>query len=262
MQSRVWLKKPGSDWRMVRNYGANTWTWNTAGYPNGTYLVGVWVRNVGSPRSYDAWAIQTYYLGDTPNCSMGLTLQANPAAPQLPGSSVQLNAWSYVCGGLYEYWIKAPGADWKILAGYSTNTVATWDTTGARSGIYELGVWEKLPGWKPAYLSYNIITYQLDVGQCTVATVAPNLASPQAPGTKIIFSVGAVDCSGPEYEIWLQPSPSAAWVLLQPYAVGNPYTLDTAGAPAGQIRIGVWARQTGSPYKYDTYAIESYWLGT
>ena len=261
-QGRFWLKQPGSAWKMMRDYGAFTWTWNTKGYPNGTYLVGVWMRQVGSPKTYDAYDIQTYYLGDTPNCSTGLTFQATPGAPQLPGTQVQLFAHSVVCGGLYEFWIKPPGKDWKILVPYSTNSAPVWDTTGYPNGTYEIGVWEKLPGWKPKYLSYNITTYRLDVGQCSAAIITSDLASPQAPGAQITFQGSAADCGTPDIEFWLEPSPGAPWVVLRAYAPQAPFTLDTTGAPAGQIRIGVWARQPGSSTSYDTYAIVSYYLGT
>jgi hypothetical protein len=261
-QGRFWLKKPGGVWKMMRDYGAWTWTWNTKGYPNGTYLVGVWLRQVGSPKTYDAYDIQTYYLGDTPNCSTGLSFQATPGAPQAPGTSVQLFAHSVVCGGLYEFWMKRPGLDWKIFVPYSTNPAATWDTTGYPNGTYEIGVWEKLPGWKPKYLSYNITTYRLDVGQCDAAIISSDLASPQAPGAQITFQGSVADCGTPDLEFWLEPSPGAPWVILRAYAPQAPFTLDSTGAPAGQIRIGVWARQPGSNTRYDTYAITSYWLGT
>ena len=220
------------------------------------------MRQVGSPKAYDAYDIQTYYLGDTPNCSTGLSLQATPSAPQKPGTTVQLAAHSSVCGGLYEFWMKRPGNDWKIFAPYSTNPGATWDTTGYANGTYEIGVWEKLPGWKPAYLSYNITTYRLDVGPCMTAQLSSDLASPQAPGAQITFQGSVTDCAAPDLEFWLEPTPGGPWYLLRGYAPQAPYTLDTTGAPAGQIRIGVWARQTGSTNRYDTYSIVSYYLGT
>jgi hypothetical protein len=40
---------------IVKSYStSNTWTWNTSGVTAGTYSVLVWVRNVGSPASYEA----------------------------------------------------------------------------------------------------------------------------------------------------------------------------------------------------------------
>lgn len=260
--SRVWLQRPGGAWQLMRDYtSATTWTWDTTGYPNGTYQVGLWVRQHLSGTDYDAYDIATHYLGAAPNCATGLTLKATPPSPTgPPGQQVQLTSSSICSPVEYEYWIKWPGRGWTILLPYSTTSNPVWSTVGYPTGTYELGVWVKPQSSTIKYSGYAILTYRLGVLPCRVATIDSDLPSPQQPGYTITFLFAGF-CMAPSFEVWLKPSPSHAWVRLRGYTTDTYYRLDTVGAPRGPIEVGVWARQDGSTSAYDAYAIITYWLG-
>ena len=62
-QFEFW-RAPGASnrWTAVQAWGTgNTWTWDTTS-AGGPYRVGVWVRQNGSPASYDSYAIVTYWV--------------------------------------------------------------------------------------------------------------------------------------------------------------------------------------------------------
>lgn len=264
-QFRFWLKRPGGSWVAMRGWGNSEWTWNTRGYPMGTYEAAVWARQPGSPRSYDAYGSSTFYLGVS--ASATVTLTPLPLPPGAPGTLVRLDAGYGGPQAQYRFWIKTPSAGWKVLRAYSSSPTAYWDTTGLPVGTYQLGVWARLLPlypWSGAYNAYAIITYSLTFGPCTGTTLTTDLTSPQATGAQITLTAAATypDCDQPSYEFWLFPSAAIGWVVLQPYDATDTFALDTTGAPDGPIRIGVWARQTGSTAGYDTYAIVTFWIGS
>lgn len=265
-QFRFWLLRPGGQWTMVRDYGSNSWTWNTKGYPNGTYQFGVWARRSGSLRAYDVYGIKSYALGNTAVCS-DTNITATDAAPAPPGQILHFSADSiFACQiAQFEFWLKPPVGAWRIVVPYQSSNAFDLDTTGFPLGTYQVGVWRSNGslGSGP-YSAYAIMSYQLAAGTCTWATLAPDMQSPKSPPATITFTAGSSfpECPTPDYEFWLLPSPQIGWVILQPYATGTTYALDTTGAPNGPIEVGVWARQPGSTNSYDSYAIVTFWIGS
>ncbi len=70
---------------------------------------------------------------------------------------------------------------------------------------------------------------------CTVASLTPDLPSPQAPGTSIVLT-GLANCvtgATPDYSFWIKP-PGGTLALVQDYGVGNTYTW------TGQVTLGTW----------------------
>jgi hypothetical protein len=263
---RFWLLKPGGSWKLMRDYGSSTWTWNTTGYPAGIYQVGVWARRAGSLKAYDTYGIKTYGLGYAGLCATNGGISSPDTPPVPPGSVLTFNAeYPFACapnGPNVEFWLKPPGGVWKVVRAYQQNSTLNLDTTGLPVGTYEIGAWISI-GRSP-YNSYAIMTFQLGVYTCTAVTIGSDIPSPQSPGATITFSASLPNsnCLSPDLEFWLLPSPSTGWVVVQPYSATATYTLDTTGAPAGMIQVGVWARQTGSPNRYDTYATMTFWLGS
>jgi hypothetical protein len=263
---RFWLLRPGGSWKMVRDYGSSTWTWNTKGYPDGVYQVGVWAKRPGSLKAYDVYGIKSYGLGFVRVCATTADISM-PAAAIAPGDPAQFVATTpFGCrtfGANYEFWLKAPGGAWKVVQPYQQDSnIFGLNTTGWPLGTYEVGVW--ITTGRIPYDSYAITTFQLGVITCTAATIGTDLASPQSPGATITVSGSSSsnDCPSPDIEFWLLPSPSTGWVIVRPYGATTTFALDTTGAPPGMIQIGVWVRQPGSPNSYDTYATMSFWLGS
>jgi hypothetical protein len=149
-----------------------------------------------------------------------------------------------------------------VKQSYIATTTWSWNTTGYPLGTYQVGVWAKATASSASYDAFFIGTYQLDVGPCTSAGISASPASPQAPGTAITFTATSTDCAAPQYEFWLLPPPGTSWLVAQPYGVGTTFSWSTTGLATGPYRVGVWARQNGSPSSYDSYAILTFWLGT
>jgi len=91
---------------------------------------------------------------------------------------------------------------------------------------------------------------------CTSASITPNMASPQAPGATITFTATATHCTAPQFEFFLQPL-GGSWTAQTAGFGANTWAWNTTGLAPGVYGVGVWARQTGSFTRY-----ESYWLGT
>ena len=252
-QFRFWLQPHGGAWTMQQDYGANSWTWNTATSAAGTYEVGVWARQPGSTASYDAYGFTTFVLGSATCSSAGLS--AGTAPPQAPGPTVTFTATSNGCTSpQYEFWLLPPGGSWSVTRGFSSTAAWGWNTSSYAPGTYQVGVWAKAAASAASYDAYFIGTYQLDVGQCTAAGISASPASPQTAGTSITFTATSTGCGSPSYEFWELPPPGTTWQAVRPYSNAGTFLWNTSGA-SGPYRIGVWARQAGSPTSYDSYAI-------
>jgi hypothetical protein len=246
---------------MQRDYGANSWTWNTTGLAAGTYQLGVWARQPGSSAAYDAYGFTTFRLGAGSCIAAGLS--PNVASPQAPGATVIFTGTSNSCTSpLYQFWLLPAGGSWTVKQSYSAMATWSWNSTGYALGTYQVGVWAKASASTATYDAYFIGTFTLDIGPCTSAGISASPASPQAPGTAITFTATSTDCAAPQYEFWLLPPPGTTWSVKQAYGPGTTFAWTTTGLPQGPYRVGVWARQNGSPNSYDSYAILTYWIGT
>jgi hypothetical protein len=59
---QFWIKAPGGSWTIMQAYSTmTTFSWNTTGLPAGTYDWSVWVKDSGSPNSYDVFVPGTAY---------------------------------------------------------------------------------------------------------------------------------------------------------------------------------------------------------
>ena len=257
-QFRWWVMAPGGPWTVAQDYSPSSFTWNTAGLRAGTYQLGVWARQPGSARAYDAYAIESFTLGSAACSDVGLT----PGSVFQPaGAAVAVTAASTCTGTSFEFWLLSPNGGWTMQRGYGAPGW-TWNTAGLAAGNYEVGVWVRQAGSTATYDAYSITTYVLGTETCTSVSLASSPASPQAPGTAVTLSAGASGCTAPTYEFWLLPPPGAAWSVAQQYGTGASFGWNTAGLAPGAYRVGVWARQSGSPSAYDTYAILTFWVGS
>jgi hypothetical protein len=57
-----WVLPPGGSWTVLREWGGNTFSWNTTGLAGGTYQLSLWARVIGST-GLDATSQQPYTLG-------------------------------------------------------------------------------------------------------------------------------------------------------------------------------------------------------
>lgn len=250
----------GSTWTMKQDYSTSSWNWDTTGLPAATYQVGVWARQKGSTRAYEAYGFDTFAVRS--GACTSADLNPNVAAPQTPGASITFTATSNSCTTpKYEFWLQALDGTWSIKRGWGAATW-TWATSGYAPGTYQVGVWVKQAGSTAAHDAYYIGSFPLRVANCTSASISAGPASPQAPGSAITFTGTSTACTAPAYEFWMLKPNSTAWTIVQPYGTGTTFASDTTGLAPGMYQVGVWARQTGSTRSYDSYAILTFWLGT
>jgi hypothetical protein len=237
-------------------WGAGTWAWNTTGLKPGIYGVGVWVRSTGSTAGYESWWLGTYTLtGQTCTSTQASTLATSPVAPN---SAVSWTGTASGCNNPeYRFYVLAPGGVWTLKRGYGSASW-TWDTTGLPNGTYQIGIWARQIGSANAYDAYNFTTIVIGSGTC-VATITPQQASPQTPGTTVTVFGSSNNCTTPSYEFLLLP-PGGAWTVTRPFSTTASWNWITTGLPTGTYQLGVWAKQAASTRKYDAYAITIFTL--
>ena len=191
-----------------------------------------------------------------PSCTSA-TLAPGSASPQAPGATINFTASATMCPGpRFKFLLLRPGGTWTVQRDYGSATWS-WNTAGLPAGTYQVGVWARQPGTAKAYDSFGITTFVLGVDRCISSGLSPGVAAPQAKGTVVTFTAASTGCTAPKYQFWLLP-PGGAWTSVQAFGAGTTWSLNSANYPAGLFQVGVWARQTGSTSRYDSFFIATY----
>jgi hypothetical protein len=257
---QFWIKAPGGSWAIVQTYSTTTtFSWNTIGLVAGAYYWSVWVKDSGSPSSYDVFVPGTLYTLTTVACASPAAT-ATPASPQGSGTTITITATSTTCPHpMYQFWTKATGGSWTIAKAYSTSATFSWNTTGLPAGTYYWSVWVRDSGSAGICNSMGCYDqfvsgtpYVLSTTACTSpsATVAP--ASPQPAGTTITITATSATCTHPMYQFWIK-APGGSWTIMQAYSTMTTFSWNTTGLPAGTYDWSVWVKDSGSPNSYDVF---------
>ncbi|HZK73597.1 MAG TPA: hypothetical protein VFD88_06315, partial [Clostridia bacterium] len=177
-----WVRNAAGAWSIAVPFPAgNTFAWNTSSLHTGTYQIGVWAKQQGSTRSYDAFAFVTYTLTaaiitGTTNCQ-AVDVGANPPSPNRPLQDITFTATSYGCDSpQYRWWVRDTSAVWHVVQDYSASSdTFIWSGVSRKPGTYLVGVWARQAGSTASYQSYSFITYALQIeGQpCTSVGISP-----------------------------------------------------------------------------------------
>jgi len=154
------LMNPQGAWSIVRPYSAvNTWTWNTASIPAGSYVLQVWARNAGTTVTYDAWKGLAFSISRTPVTAV--TLSASAPSPQTGGAVITFSASASGTSGSYEYQfvLMNPQGAWSIVRPYSSTNSWTWNTASIPTGSYVLQVWARNAGTTVSYDTWKGLTF-------------------------------------------------------------------------------------------------------
>jgi len=253
---KFWLQSPGGAWTQVQDYDGPTWVWNTTGFALGSYVVNVWVTQIGSGVAVQANHLMPYTLGPGAACTAsGLT--SDKASPQQIDFTITFTATSAGCTAPeYLFYLQAPNGNWSIQRSYGGPTWA-WHTTGlATIGLYHVNVWVRSAGSGVAVQSNTIVPFQILDRVCTSAGLTANKTSPQAHGVVITFTATSAACARPEYLFYLKgPGLNGTWSIVRGYD-GTQWAWSTAGvASIGTYEINVWVTAVGSPSKVQTNAV-------
>jgi cytochrome c peroxidase len=189
--------------------------------------------------------------GSTP---VTLNVAANLPAPQGVGTPVTFSATAQGGTGSYEYrfWLNdGSGAGFQLKRDYAASGSWTW--TPAQAGNYDIFVEARNAGSTVSRNAYAAIySYQVLTAAATAVTVAPSLASPQAPGTAISFTATGQGGTGPyEYRFYLNSG--SGYALTRDYN-SNP-TWTWTPAAAGSYDIFVEVRAAGTQVLRDAYVV-------
>jgi hypothetical protein len=177
----------------------------------------------------------------------------SPASPQLPGTSVTWTAAASGGSGTYEYKFDLwDGSSFSTVQSYGASATWTWNTTGLALGNYSVQVQARSAGSIASYEAVQIVPYTL-VGSLpsgTTVSLTPSPASPQPPGTSVVWTASASGGSAPyQYEFWLE-DPNESMSLAQAYSASNTFTWDTTGL-AGTYKMRVLVRNAGTSVGWD-----------
>ncbi|MBL0225523.1 MAG: CHRD domain-containing protein [Geobacteraceae bacterium] len=240
----------GNGYVVAQPYGpSGTFVW-TPDVP-GNYDLFVETRLAGSTVLRDAYAAINFFQVNIPPTSV--TLTANPAGPQAPGTPVTFSAAAQGASGPCEYRFHlndGSGAGYVVAQPYGPSGDFIW--TPSAAGNYDVFVETRLAGSTSLREAYNLINYYriTAVTPPTAVNLVSDVVSPQTPGTLVTFTAAGQGGSGPyEYRFYLNSG--AGFVQQQDYSPTNSWNWTPAAA--GNYDIFVEVRQAGSSVLRDAY---------
>ncbi|HEV8597229.1 MAG TPA: hypothetical protein VGR23_05865 [Candidatus Dormibacteraeota bacterium] len=239
---RFWELDPGRRWSMVQDYSANSsYTWHSP-RSSGTYFFEVDARDASESTAYDVVANRLYYLTGCTNAS----LTPYPLSPGATGIAVSLGASSMACAHpLYRFWVKDPGRRWSMVQDYSPSSLYVWTQTGA-VGTYSLEVDVRDAAETTAYDVVANATFT--TAPCTAAGLSANPPGPEARGTQITLSAGAVCPGVATYRFWVR-APGGAWQIARDYSTTSSLTWFPTVAGTYGLEVDVRNQNATSSYE-------------
>jgi hypothetical protein len=235
--------------------GGPTWSWDTTGYPLGSYTLHVWANLTGDPTAtYEAVGSLDYTLKGCASASL-----SPPAITQPAGSTVAFTAGSTGCSApRYEYWVQFLSGSWYMKRGFSADPTWSWDAAGLAPGTYTVHVWANQAGDSTAtWEAFASSTVKLT--GCTSATLSPQVGTSRAGASVLFTATGSGGCPNPVFEFWLQDT-SGQWHVTRGFG-GSTWTWATAPYGKGVYHIHVWANQQGAyTGSWEAYASSTWTL--
>lgn len=186
-----------------------------------------------------------------PPCGFG-SVTASATSPQPSGTSVVFTASSGGCASSpeYEFWISGPSG-WTLGQPYSSSN--TWPIDYTKMPVaatYTIDVWIRNTGSPAQYDTYGLMSWT--IGGC-------NYASTTQAGSVFTTTAGGVECTSPQFKVWLVGK-GLLWTVVQDWSPVNTYTLDAVklGLAPGTYSVDVWVREQGASSNatyYETWGL-------
>jgi hypothetical protein len=254
-----WLSGPstGGAWQMVRPFGANTWTWNTAGVPAGTYQVKVVVKDGEHSNTGDASATASVKLTSANRPPKINFIYTDRSSPQYAGTWVRWGVSATDPDGDQIYYRF-------LLEGPSTGYVRV-DMTGwikANSWIWRTGYadidWNEItvevrdgfhagPGGADdrAKGGFLILPWHQPDLPPEITSFGSNLPSSQKAGATVTWTASAYSPEGRavSYRFLLNgPSTMGQWKVVRDWSPSNVWSWKTSPVDIGLSQVEVWIR--------------------
>ena len=160
---QFWLYNGDGTWTVKKPYATpgNTWTWDTAGLPAGTYYVDVSARNAGSTAPWEVYQVALYVL--QAGAVTGVTLTPSPSTAFVGDNVVFTGAASGGSGNYeYQFWLYNGDGTWTVKKPYATpGNTWTWDTAGLPAGTYLVDVSARNAGSVVAWDIFQVVPFVL-----------------------------------------------------------------------------------------------------
>ena len=178
-----------------------------------------------------------------PPAAINVAIAPDQASPHTLGTPVTFTATGSGGSGSYEYryWVNS-GTGFTIAQDYSTANTFVWNPVAI--GAYDILVDVRNAGSTALReASAKVFFYQIQASAATAVSVTPDKASPQIPGTAIIFTAAGSGGTGTyEYRFWLNSG--SGYAIVQNY--GTLPTWTWTPSATGNYDILVDVRSAGS----------------
>lgn len=246
-QYEFWVQAPGTAAVLAQGWSTSpTYTWNTTGLATGVYNWQVWVKEAGSPKTWETHYGRGFTLSSSP-CSTA-TSTTSPSGTATVGTPVTITTTAG-CGGTsvpeFEVWHQAPGGSMTIVQPWSASATYNWVTTSEPVGTHLFQVWVRAQGSANTVDTHTSFGYVLTAVACTAVSAVASPPSPAKVGTLVTFTASSASCTTPEYRFLVAPG-GGTKTLARDWGTSPDFNWDTTGLAATVYQIQVIARPSGS----------------
>lgn len=271
-----WLVHDGAKWTPLTGWStSNTFSW-TPTIANSSYQLSVWVRSAGNtadaPEASNAkaFAIEAAAAPVASKVS-AVALTANKTAPQAPSTTITFTAAPSGGAAPYQYkWWIFDGSAWIVSGSWTSSNTFAWTPTTANSN-YKVSAWVRSAGnsrdeaESSFAISFPIAATTSTSSPAPTTTTPPpststkvsyvsmtaSKASPQAPGTSIMFAAAPTGGVAPhQYKWWVYDG--SKWNIMVNWSGASTFTWTPTKANA-QYKVTVWVRSAGKTADVEEY---------
>lgn len=247
-----WLVFENGSWVTRADWSTSpTFTWTPA-VAHSQYQIAVWGRS-GKSSVDRAQALATMYFpiedANTANPVRTVTLSANKAAPQQPGTPITFSANATGGTGHNQFkWLVYDGSQWMAYAEWGTAKTFTWTPSSANSQ-YQVRVWART-GTSTADQPQATATVPFAIASPNAATTpvsrvtVASTTSPQPVGTALSFVATPSGGTAPYQYKW-RTFDGTTWTVRADWGTSNAFTWTPSAANSG-YKIEVWVRSAGN----------------
>lgn len=253
------------DGEEARGWSASPdWSWNTSSESPGEYVISVLARDEenASPDSFDSSLERRFVLNPSNSIPEISELQADRPSPQPQGSVVNWTAASVDPDGdtiYYRFLIDGlPAGEWSTASSWA------WETSSARPGIHFITAQARDGKHASSrdFDSYKEAAFEISAANQPpiLASLLPDIASPQAQGATVAWTAGAVDREGDQifYKFLLNGRDMTGW------SASPTWQWSSGGQAPGDYRVRVLVRDrlhapedSFDDYKESTFSLLS-----
>ena len=244
-----WLVSDGTTWTPATGWTtASAFTWTPAA-ANSKYAVRVWARsNRVTADAPQAQADMGFPINvPVPVRLTAVTMTADKAAPQMPGTAITFQANVVGATALYKFLVYDGTPTWKFLTGWQTSNTITWTPT-TENPNYVMRVWVRnalnpKDEWE-AETRMNFAIKVPVIQKVSSVTLATDKPAPQMRGTTIVATANAAAGTATVQYKWLIHD-GTAWREVTDWTSSKTYAWTPTAANNGHF-IGVWVRNAAS----------------